>query len=171
MDWVQGLPFLAPIIGTILAAFISSVGISRSARLRKDIAELSAALVSLPEGSTGRTSLQRAVDIGAATFLARRLVSHVGDFAYLVVGVSIGIGIAVFAIGNVWVTAIGSILVVLSYIGLAASTYQANKYRRRQARAILAGRPSGYFKIRFWIAGRGVIHERVSPPRKARPQS
>lgn len=147
-DWI--IPLAAAAVPLTLAALPF---ISKGARLRKTLEKDIAIQSSLPEGSRAGAGLARANEINAAMLAAITLVRRpwFGEI-YVVVCYAAGTAFLLFAYWGspedalIWLIP-GGILYVFAYVFTFVFIGRASKYRRRQARAILLGRPSGKLPI------------------------
>jgi hypothetical protein len=133
---------------SILTVLLTSVGVTEAGRLRRELTSLTSMIGQVKPATPAYLALERLIDLGAARLLAIRLVRadpywvSVAIFLFLSGTVSgafakdefarqvglIGFGVLAYAIGiwqfgRVW------------------------RLRRRQTRAILAGRPSGHYVL------------------------
>jgi hypothetical protein len=129
---------------SILTVLITSVGVTQAGRLRRELASLTSMIGQVPSGTPARIALERLIDLAAARLLALRLVRPAPYW----VGIATFLLICAFVGGIFTRDPIASTLLT---VGFSVSAYVVGgwqfsrvwRLRRRQARAILAGRPSG----------------------------
>lgn len=144
-------PVLLSVISS-MTAVVTSVGLSRPARIRHELKEISQTISGMDHSSTAYKALARVADIRSAELAAIRLVRHdsflLGASAVLVFG-----GVSAVVLGGQFAPAVASgwIAAALGYCVLFTHVPDVGRLRRRQARAMLAGRPSGFFVITMGI--------------------
>lgn len=132
---------------TLITVLISSIGVTRAIRLRKDIKDVSAALEWVEPGSLAERTLRRSLDLNSAQLLAITLVPYskgllAGAIFFIVVGVG------EMLIGQLVLTIVGAVFVLVAYVGGLWHVSSVIRLRDRQVTALLAGRPSGLTRIR-----------------------
>jgi hypothetical protein len=145
------IPVLLSIVSSVTAV-VTTVGLSKPARIRHELKEVSQAIAAFDHDSAAFASLARFADIRSAELVAGRLVRH---------DLFLGGASAIFIVGGLSATVIGHDSLAAVIPGLSASalgyliafTHVSNveRLRRRQVRAILARRPSGLLEIKMGI--------------------
>lgn len=133
---------------SVITAVITTVGLSKPARIRHELRDVAPALSQLQLGTPAHKALSRVVEMRSAELVALQLVKLdsflLGLCALLIIG-----GIGTVVVGRELPAAVagGWIAVVLGYIVVYTHVPNVYRLRRRQARAILVGRPSGLVAI------------------------
>lgn len=160
MDFSTAFTPLVGAIATLLAVFFTSAGVTKNARLRRELAELLNVAEEVQRDTVSSRGIQRSIDVAAAELTARKLVPVPVAHVFVL---SLPPFIVAYLAELVWKSAwlyeafptdyiywpsVSLVLSLLALFPVIRFGWTVHELRERQRKAILAGRPSGLNVLR-----------------------